>query len=141
MESSRTIVESLKKKIEQFASSTSQAKVGSVMEVGDGIARVSGLEHVPALEVVEFSTRSGSVVQVLASTLEGTNVEAIILSDTQLIAEGDGVTTSVHLLEVPVGEELIGSVVNPLGEPIDGKGPIGSKASSHIEMVAPGVIR
>ena len=134
------IIENLRRKIAGYEPSESTAKSGIVLEVGDGIARIAGLDDVQSYEMIEFQSARGAVVNGLALNLEETVVGAVIFGDTSLIAEGDTVRATGRLLEVPVGEALIGRVVNPLGEPIDGKGPIATTKYSPVETIAPGVI-
>src|ERR1700686_2538815 len=120
----------LQKEIEQYESRIDVREVGQVLEVGDGIARVYGLSGVMAGEMVEFS-RTGAIG--LAFNLEENSVGIIILGDYLEIAEGDEVRTTGQLLRVPVGEALIGRVVNPLGVPLDGKGPVVTDLSRPVE--------
>src|SRR5205807_6415674 len=110
-------------------------EVGRVLEVGDGIARVYGLSGIMSGEMVEF-TRTR--VRGLAFNLEENSVGVIILGDYLEIAEGDEVRAVGELLRVPVGDEVIGRVVDPLGNPRDGKGPIVTSLSRPVESVAPG---
>lgn len=140
MDDKTTIVENLRRKIEEHEPSAHEKRNGTVLEVGDGIARIAGLADVQASEMLEFQTESGQTVTGIALNLEEMDVGAVILGETSLIAEGDTVTATGRLLEVPVGKELIGRVVNPLGEPLDGKGPLGAKATGRVEKIAPGVI-
>lgn len=133
------IVEELKKQISSFKAENQEQLFGHVIEVGDGIALISGLSEVMMSEMLEFKTSAGSVYGVVLNLNEG-NVGAIILGDSLAIKEGDEVIATKRILEVPVGEGLIGRVVNPLGVPVDMKGEI--KASNHypIEKIASGVI-
>ena len=117
------IVETLKKQIENFKSETKTEKVGRVIEVGDGIARVSGLSDAMASEMLEFTTKRGPVYGV-ALNLEEDRVGAIILGDYLGIKEGDEVIATKKILEVPVGDALVGRVVNPLGKAVDGQDEI-----------------
>ena len=126
----------IKRQIEEFGTQLTMVDVGTVVEVGDGIARVHGLSGVAYNELVEFE---GGVVG-LALNLEQDSVGAVVLGDYKHITEGDTVKTTGRILEVPVGEALLGRVVNSLGEPIDGRGPIKATQTSPIEKVAPGVI-
>lgn len=137
---SNMIVENLRRKIEGFQPSADQAQAGTVLEVADGIARISGLDDVRSMEMVEFATRAGKTVTGLALNLEETNVGAVIMGDTTQVVEGDKVKTTGRLLEVPIGQELVGRVVNPLGEPIDNKGPLNTNKTGLVERIAPGVI-
>ncbi len=131
-----TIVDNLKKQIENFTADLKVEKVGKVVEVFDGIAKVSGLSDIKASEMVTFS---GGEVGV-ALNLEEDFVGIIILSDFAGIKEGDEVRATNRILEVPVGDAHIGRVVNALGAPIDGKGAIASTQTNPIEKVAPGVV-
>ncbi len=126
----------LQREIEQYDSQLDVREVGRVLEAGDGIARVYGLSGVMSGEMVEF-TRSG--VQGLAFNLEENSVGVIILGDFLQVAEGDEVRSLGRLLSVPVGEAVIGRVVDALGNPIDGKGPIVTSDSRPVETMAPGV--
>src|ERR1700732_228661 len=126
----------LQREIEQYRAQLETREVGRVLEVGDGIARVYGLGGVMAGEMVEF-TRTG--VRGLAFNLEENSVGIIILGEYIEIEEGDEVRTTGALLRVPVGEALLGRVVDPLGNPIDGKGPIVTDQTRLVESTAPGV--
>jgi F-type H+-transporting ATPase subunit alpha len=125
----------LKREIEQFEASVRMTQVGQVLEVGDGIARIHGLSGVMAGEMVVFQNG----VRGLAFNLEETSVGVIILGDYKSIQEGETVTATGQLLRVPVGEALVGRVVNPLGEPIDNKGPVLTEATRLVESPAPGI--
>jgi F-type H+/Na+-transporting ATPase subunit alpha len=125
----------IQQEIEQFSSQIDVREVGRVLEVGDGIARVYGLASVMAGEMVEFA--NGTIG--LAFNLEENSVGIIILGDYLAIAEGDEVRSTGRLLSVPVGEALLGRVVDPLGNPLDGKGPIITKDRRPVEFLAPGV--
>lgn len=113
-----------------------QENVGTVIELGDGIARIEGLSKVKASELIDF----GKGIYGLALNLEEDNVGAVILGDFSQIKEGDQVKTTGQVLQIPVGEGYLGRVVDPLGNPLDGKGPIKSKAKYPVEKIAPGVI-
>lgn len=126
----------LQKEIEQFSNRVDSKEVGRVLEVGDGIARVYGLSGVMAGEMVDFP-RTG--VKGMAFNLEENSVGVIILGDFLEVTEGDEVRTTGALLRVPVGEAMIGRVVDPLGVPLDGKGPIVTALSRPVESIAPGV--
>lgn len=130
------IVSVLQHEIDQYRTQIDAREVGRVLEVGDGIARVYGLSGVMAGEMVEFR-RTG--VRGMAFNLEENSVGVIILGDYLEITEGDEVATTGELLRVPVGEALIGRVVDPLGNPLDGKGPIVTSQTRPVESVAPGV--
>jgi F-type H+-transporting ATPase subunit alpha len=125
----------IQQEIEQFESQIDVRDVGRVLEVGDGIARVYGLSGVMAQEMVEFP--NGTIG--LAFNLEENSVGIIILGDYLEIAEGDEVRSTGRLLSVPVGDELLGRVVDPLGNPLDGKGPIVTKKRRPVEVIATGV--
>ena len=129
------IVSVLQTEIEQYRGQLDAREVGRVLEVGDGIARVYGLSGVMAGEMVDFK-RTG--VKGLAFNLEENSVGVIILGEYLEIAEGDEVTTTGQLLRVPVGDALIGRVVDPLGNPLDAKGPVVSNASAPSETDASG---
>jgi len=126
----------IKDRISNFESAAEARDVGSVIAVTDGITRIHGLSAVQYGEMLEFP---GDVFG-LALNLEQDSVGAVVLGDYKDISEGDTVKTTGRILEVPIGEGLLGRVVNSLGEPIDGKGPIEAAATSPIEKVAPGVI-
>jgi F-type H+-transporting ATPase subunit alpha len=125
----------LKKEIQNFKKSLNVDEVGTVLEVGDGIARIYGLSNVMAGELIEF--QNGVKGQVL--NLEENSVGAVILGDYVSIREGFTVKRTGEILSVPVGPEMLGRVVNPLGEPIDGKGPILTSKSRPVESPAPGI--
>ena len=127
----------LEQKIKEFKEEINLEDTGKVIQVGDGIARVYGLNNVMANELVEF-VETG--VKGLAFNLEEDNVGIIILGDYEKIKEGHSVRRLKRIIQVPVGEELLGRVVNPLGEPLDGKGPIEAKEFRNVEVKAPGVI-
>ncbi|MBS4200693.1 F0F1 ATP synthase subunit alpha [Bacillus sp. FJAT-49732] len=126
----------IKKQIENYQSDMEVNDVGTVIQVGDGIARAYGLDNVMSGELVEFSNG----VMGMAQNLEESNVGIIILGPYTDIREGDQVRRTGRIMEVPVGEELIGRVVNPLGQPIDGLGPINTSKTRPIESPAPGVM-
>ncbi len=125
----------IQREIEQFESQIDVREVGRVLEVGDGIARVYGLSGVMAQEMVEFPTGTMG----LAFNLEENSVGVIILGDFLSIQEGDEVRSTGQLLSVPVGEEVLGRVVDPLGNPLDGKGPIVTNERRPVEVIAAGV--
>ena len=127
----------LKSQIENYQFEVKSTDVGSVIEVGDGIARVYGLNEIMSGELVEF-TKTG--VMGLAQNLEDTNVGIVILGPTTDIIEGDEVRRTGRVMDVPVGEELIGRVVDPLGQPVDGRGPINITKRRPIESPAVGVM-
>lgn len=123
-------------RIRQFDISADSHTEGTIVSLKDGIVRIHGLSEVMQSEMLNF----GNGVYGLALNLERDSVGAVVLGDYTGLSEGDKVTCTGKVLEVPVGEELLGRVVNALGAPIDGKGPIPSKTSSAIEKIAPGVI-
>jgi F-type H+-transporting ATPase subunit alpha len=125
----------IQQEIENYASQIDVREVGRVLEVGDGIARVYGLSSVMSNEMVEFP--NGTIG--LAFNLEENSVGVIILGDYLSISEGDEVRSTGRLLSVPVGDELLGRVVDPLGNPLDGKGPIVTNHRRPMEIIAPGV--
>ncbi len=126
----------LKKQIADFGSEAEVAEVGQVLSVGDGIARVHGLDQVQAGEMVEFP----GGVKGMALNLEEDNVGIVIFGDDRGIREGDTVKRTGDIVDVPVGKGLLGRVVDGLGNPIDGKGPIDSKERALVEVKAPGII-
>src|SRR5437868_2501725 len=115
------IIDQIKERIADFKPKAKETTIGHVLKVGDGIAVVSGLANVRMSEMLEFKTPAGSV-KGLALNLEEDSVGAVLLGDYQAIVEGAEVVATGRILEVPVGDALIGRVVNPLGEPLDGKG-------------------
>jgi len=125
----------IQREIEQFSPEITRSEVGQVLEVGDGIARVYGLSGLMSGEMVAFENG----VKGIALNLEESSVGVMVLGDYTRIEEGDSVTATGELLRVPVGEAMIGRVVNPLGEPIDDQGPILTDKSWPLESVAPGI--
>ncbi|MDP1884495.1 MAG: F0F1 ATP synthase subunit alpha [Candidatus Moranbacteria bacterium] len=130
------IVDQLKKQLENFETVTQTEKVGTVVEVGDGVAKISGLSDAMASEMLDF----GNGIFGVALNLEEGAVGAMILGAYEGIKEGDVVKSTGKILSVPVGDMMIGRVVSPLGEAIDGKGEIKSETYYPVEKVAPGVI-
>src|SRR5437868_2301950 len=130
------IVSVLQQEISQYREEVEAREVGRVLEIGDGIARIYGLSGVMAGEMLDFPRAR---VRAQAFNLEENSVGAIILGDYKEIAEGDEVRSTGALLQVPVGEALIGRVVDPLGNPLDGQGPILTDKHRPVESVAPGV--
>ncbi|MBU1707747.1 F0F1 ATP synthase subunit alpha [bacterium] len=126
----------LKEQIAGFRAETAVDEIGQVIYVGDGIARVYGLEKVMAVELVEFPNE----VYGMALNLEEDNVGVVLFGSDALIKEGDEVKRTGRIVEVPVGDELLGRVINPLGFPLDGKGPINAKHFNPVERKATGVI-
>jgi len=126
----------LKKQIKDFGKEAEVSEIGQVLSVGDGIARVYGLDNVQAGEMVEFP----GGIRGMALNLETDNVGIVIFGNDRDIKEGDTVKRTGAIVEVPVGKELLGRVVDPLGNPIDGKGPIKSKERRRVDVKAPGII-
>ena len=126
----------LREQIEKFDGAVDVAEVGEVIEVGDGVARVSGLENVMSSELVELPNS----VYGMALNLEEDNVGLVLFGETRLVKEGDLAKRTGRVVEVPVGPAMLGRVVNPLGQPIDGKGPIDTPHSLPIERKALGVM-
>src|SRR5260370_31936856 len=126
----------LREEIEVYDKVVNAAETGSVISVGDGIARIYGLENVMAGELIEFA----GGVSGIALNLEEDQVGAVMLGDYTNIKEGDEVKRTGRIMSVPVGEGMIGRVVDALGNPVDGKGPIANKGFNAIERIAPGVV-
>ena len=131
------LLQEIEAKISGIKTATTQHNVGTVREIGDGVAKIEGLTDAMLNEMLDF----GNGVVGLALNLEETEVGAIILGDYTGIKEGQQVKTTGKLLEVPVGKGLLGRVVNSLGQPLDGKGPVKSDVSYPVEKIAPGIIR
>ncbi|MFC2058032.1 F0F1 ATP synthase subunit alpha [Chloroflexota bacterium] len=136
MARAQDIASVIKQQIEQFGASVSAVDVGTVVEVGDGIANIHGLSGVKYNELLEFPDG----IMGLALNLEEDSVGAIVLGESYSIKEGDEVRCTGRIVEVPVGEGLIGRVVNPLGQPVDGKGPVKHKSTRPVERIAPNVV-
>src|SRR6476619_7516860 len=130
------ITKIIREEIEEYRAGVEISEIGSVISVGDGIARVYGLEKAMAGELLEFPHG----VMGLALNLEETQVVFVIVGDYTEIREGDQVRRTRRIMEVPVGEALVGRVVNALAQPIDGKGPIVTDNRVAIERLAPGVV-
>ncbi len=131
-----TLVDVLKKELTTFTDQVTTATVGTVLDVGDGIARISGLGSVQSQEMITFANGTFGVVL----NLEEDTVGAMILGGTEGIKQGETVTATGKILQVPVGDAIIGRVINPLGEAVDGKGSLSSKQTYPVERIAPGVI-
>ena len=127
----------IKEQIKNYKNRLEISDFGTVIQVGDGIARVYGLENCMAGELLEFTVNTYG----MALNLEEDNVGAVILGSDRDIREGDIVKPMGRVVEVPVGENMLGRVVNALGQPIDGKGTIVTKESRPIECAAPGVLQ
>ncbi|MGD9164807.1 MAG: F0F1 ATP synthase subunit alpha, partial [Chromatiales bacterium] len=130
------ISELIKSKIEKFDLKTEARNEGTIISLTDGITRIHGLEDVMSYEMLEFPGNTYG----LALNLERDSVGAVVLGDYKHLSEGDAVKCTGRVLEVPVGEGLLGRVVDSLGNPMDGKGDISYEVTSEIEKVAPGVI-
>src|SRR5213595_1098690 len=126
----------IREQIGSFAVDVDVAEVGSIISIGDGIARVHGIDHAMAGEMLEFPHG----VFGIALNLEEESVGAVLLGDFKGIKEGDQVKRTGRIISVPVGDEMLGRVVNAVGQPIDGKGPITTKQFLPIERLAPGVV-
>ncbi len=126
----------LKQQIKDFDSKSEVSEIGQVLSVGDGIARIYGLDNVQAGEMVEFP----GGIRGMALNLEEDNVGAVIFGSDRDIREGDTVKRTGDIVSVPVGKELLGRVVDPLGNPLDGKGPINASESRKVDVKAPGII-
>src|SRR6267142_1502022 len=126
----------LRQEIENYERAIDVSEVGSVISLGDGIARIHGLEKVMAGELIEFPHNVAGI----AMNLEEDQVGAVLLGDYTVIQEGDEVKRTGRIMSVPVGDEMIGRVVNALGAPIDGKGPVNTKQFNAVERLAPGVV-
>jgi F-type H+/Na+-transporting ATPase subunit alpha len=126
----------LRQEIENYERAIDVSETGSVISVGDGIARIHGLEKVMAGELIEFPHDVAGI----AMNLEEDQVGAVLLGDYTHIREGDEVRRTSRIMSIPVGEEMVGRVVNALGAPIDGKGPINTTKFNPVERLAPGVV-
>src|SRR5436189_2413393 len=132
-----TLLQEIEAQIAGVKTSVARQNVGIVREIGDGVAKIEGLTDAMLNEMLDF----GHGITGLALNLEEMEVGAIILGDYTKIAEGDEVRTTGKLLQVPAGKALLGRVVNSLGQPVDGKGPIKSETTYPVEKIAPGIIR
>ncbi len=126
----------LKQQIANFGSEADVAEVGQVLSIGDGIARIYGLDKVQAGEMVEFPNGARG----LALNLESDNVGVVVFGDDTGISEGDTVKRTGAIVDVPVGRGLLGRVVDALGEPIDGRGPLTDVTRARVEVKAPGIV-
>jgi len=131
----------IKKQIQNIDKAALVSETGTVLTVGDGIARIHGLSRAMAGELIEFIGQGGESLMGLVLNLEADNVGAAIFGDTSAIKEGDTVKRTGRIMEVPIGEACVGRVVNALGLPIDGKGPIESTKRGRVEVKAPGIIQ
>jgi F-type H+-transporting ATPase subunit alpha len=130
------IAAALRKHVESFSPSVEQARVGRVLEVGDGIARVAGLPQTSVNELLEFE---GGTLG-LALNLDEESIGAVVLGEAEKVEEGHAVKATGRIISVPVGDPMIGRVVNALGQPIDGKGPISGAGERRLEVQAPGIV-
>ncbi|MHC5055333.1 MAG: F0F1 ATP synthase subunit alpha [Planctomycetota bacterium] len=126
----------IRKRIERFGTEVEHRDVGEVIEVGDGIARIYGLDDAMAGEILEFDGGA----RALALNLEQDTVGAVLLAEAHAVRQGDVAKRTGRILEVPTGDELLGRVVSPLGDPLDGKGPVDAKRARPLERVAPGIV-
>ena len=131
------ILQEIEAQIAGIKTATAKQNVGTVREIGDGVAKIEGLTDAMLNEMIDF----GNGITGLALNLEETEVGAIVLGDWTQIEEGQEVRTTGKLLQVPVGKGLLGRVVNALGQPVDGKGPVPSDKAYPVEKIAPGIIR
>src|SRR5437764_11932088 len=132
-----TLLQEIEAQIAGVKTSVAKQNVGTVREIGDGVAKIEGLTDAMLNEMLDF----GNGVTGLALNLEETEVGAIILGDYTKIEEGSEVRTTGKLLQVPVGKAMLGRVVNALGQPVDGKGPIKTEVAYPVEKIAPGIIK
>src|SRR5882724_2828165 len=132
-----TLVQEIEARIADARAITARQNVGVIRELGDGVARVEGLSDVMLNEMLDL----GQGITGLALSLEETDVGVIILGDYTCLHEGGEVRGTGKLLQVPVGKGLLGRVVNTLGEPVDGKGPVASDVAYPVEKIAPGIVR
>src|SRR5678816_1238635 len=130
------ITKIIRQELAGFAAGVNVSEVGTVLSVGDGIARIHGLERCMAGELLELPHG----VMGIALNLEEDSVGAVLMGETSLIKEGDEVKRTRRIMSVPIGPQLVGRVVNALGQPLDGKGPIATKEFGPIERLAPGVV-
>src|ERR1700704_920198 len=131
------LLQEIEAQIAGVKTSVAKQNVGTVREIGDGVAKIEGLTDAMLNEMLDF----GNGITGLALNLEETEVGAIVLGDYTSIKEGQEVRTTGKLLQVPAGKGLLGRIVNSLGQPIDGKGPIKSEVSYPVEKIGPGILR
>src|SRR5215471_18546566 len=134
------ISEIIRKQIEQYDQKVAVMETGTVLQAGDGIARVYGLEGAMAGELLEFKGGEGETVMGMVLNLEEDNVGVALFGHYEAIREGDTVKRTGRIMQVPVGEAMVGRVVNALGMPIDGKGPIDTNEFRKVEIKAPGIV-
>ena len=130
----------LRKVASEFSPSLQREEVGRVLEAGDGIARISGLPQCMANEILEIQTGTAGVIQALALNLEEDEVGAVVLGPSEAIEEGAAVTLTGRILSIPVGDAMLGRVIDPLGNPLDGKGPIATTQTRRLEVQAASVV-
>ena len=135
----QSIEEALRAKLDKLETSVESREEGTVVQIGDGIARIDGLKDAMEGELLEFISSEGKTVYGLVQNLEEDEVGAVLLGDVTAIKENDKVRTTGEVMKVPSGSALLGRVVNPLGQPIDGKGPIDAESERPVEFKAPGV--
>ena len=135
-----SINEVLRKQLDTLESKVETREVGTVIQAGDGIARIDGLGCAMSGELIEFEGEGGKIVYGLVQNLDENEVGAVLLGEVTAIKENDRAKTTGHIVEIPTGKEMLGRVVNPLGVPLDGKGPISTTATRPVEFKAPGVI-
>ena len=135
-----SINEALKAQLGAYRSSVQVREVGTVVQIGDGIARVDGLKNAMAGELLEFVGEGGHTVMGLALNLDEKDVGAVLMGETSLIKENDQVRSTGRVVEVPSGRAFLGRIVDPLGQPVDGKGPIAAEGMRPVEFRAPGVV-
>ncbi len=140
MAHAQRIIEKLAQEIAGYEQDTQQEQVGTVLEVGDGIAKIAGLDDIAASEIVSIETHNGKKISGLALNLEEDEIGVVIFGNYKDIAEGDIARGTGRILSVPVGEAMIGRTVNALLEPLDGKGEIATTAFAPVEKIAPGVM-
>jgi F-type H+-transporting ATPase subunit alpha len=132
----QSIVADIEQALAQFHPEAHCEETGKVMEVGDGVARIEGLRNIRLNEMIDF----GNGVTGLALNLEENSVGAVVLSDAETVREGQTVRSTGRLLEIPCGRSMLGRVVDPLGRPLDGKGPVDTAERNPVERPAPGII-
>ncbi len=134
------IIEELKNQIDNLDTGATEEKIGTVVQVADGVLQITGLREAMASEMIEVKTESGEIITCVALNLEEGTIGAIVLGDFLKIRAGDTAKSTGKILQIPVGEKMIGRVVNVLGEPVDGQGDIETDEHLPVERVAPGVI-
>jgi F-type H+-transporting ATPase subunit alpha len=130
----------LKSQLDRFVAEVDVREVGTVMQIGDGIARVNGLRGAMAGELLEFVGEGGESIYGMALNLDEDEVGAVLMGESEAVKENDTVRSTGRIVEVPSGDALLGRIVNPLGQPLDGKGPIQAAGHRPVEFLAPGVV-